>query len=195
MQGFGDLLVFGDIGISLFVGWVLSTRLATMGFSQEGRSWWILKAAPVGPTRLLTAKFIVAYLPVAVLGGAFLVVLSIVRGAALGDVVFGVLVVALCYAALTGVGLAFGVLGANFAWDDPRRMVRGTAGCLSSIASIAALGICLLLFVGPVFGAGLLGLPPAAGKVVGLAFGAAACAVCALGPPALVRDRVLRLGE
>ena len=194
MQGFRDLLVFGDIGISLFVGWVLSTRLATISFSQEGRSWWILKTAPIGPPRLLTAKFIVAYLPVAVLGGAFLVILSVVRGVALGDVVFGLLVVALCYAALTGVGLAFGVMGANFAWDDPRRMVRGTAGCLSSIASIAALGICLVLFVAPVFGAGLLGLPPAAGKVAGLALGTAACAACALVPPALVQNRVPRLG-
>jgi ABC-2 type transport system permease protein len=195
MQGFRDLLVFGDIGISLFVGWVLSTRLATMGFSQEGRSWWILKTAPVGPRRLLTAKYIVAYLPVAVLGGGFLIVLSIVRSVALGDVVFGLLVVALCYAAMTGVNLAFGVLGANFQWEDPRRMVRGTAGCLSTIASVAALGICLAFFVGPVFAAPLLGLPALAGKVVGLALGTAACAACALVPPALVQNRVPRLGE
>ena len=195
MQGFRDLLVFGDIGISLFVGWVLSTRLATMGFSQEGRSWWILKTAPIGPPRLLTAKYVVAYLPVAVLGGVFLIVLSIVRSVALGDVVFGLLVVALCYAAITGVNLAFGVLGANFLWEDPRRMVRGTAGCLSTIASVAALGICLAFFVGPVFAAPLLGLPPAAGRVAGLALGTAACAASALVPLALVQSRVPRLGE
>jgi ABC-2 type transport system permease protein len=195
MQGFRDLLVFGDIGISLFVGWVLSSRLATMGFSQEGRSWWILKTAPIGPTRLLTAKYIVAYLPVAVLGGGFLIVLSIVRSVALGDVVFGLLVVALCYAAMTGVNLAFGVLGANFQWEDPRRMVRGTAGCLSTIASVAVLGNCLVFFVAPVFAAPLLGLPALVGKVVGLALGTAACAACALVPPALVQNRVPRLGE
>jgi ABC-2 type transport system permease protein len=195
MQGFGDLLVFGNIGISLFVGWVLSTRLATMGFSQEGRSWWILKTAPIGPRRLLTAKFIVAYLPVAVLGGAFLIVLSIVRSVAAGDVVFGLLVVALCYAAMTGVNLAFGVLGANFEWQDPRRMVRGTAGCLSTIASVVVLGLCLGLFVGPVFGATLFGLPESLGKLVGLLLGAGACAACAVVPPGLVQDRVPRLGE
>ena len=195
MQGFRDLLVLGDIGISLFVGWVLSSRLATMAFSQEGRSWWILKTAPIAPRRLLTAKYIVAYLPVAVLGGVFLLVLSIARSVVLGDVIYSLLVVALCYGAMTGVNLAFGVLGANFAWEDPRRMVRGTAGCLSTIASIAALGICLVLFVGPVVGAAWLGLPAPAGKLVGLVLGAAACAACALIPPALVQDRVPRLGE
>src|SRR3989304_5440557 len=102
------------------------------------------------------------------------------RGAQLGDPedgadraagVSGLRVLPLGYAAMAGVNLAFGVLGVNFEWQDPRRMVRGTVGCLSPIASIAALGICLVFFVGPVFGAPLLGLPAAAGRVVGLALG------------------------
>jgi ABC-2 type transport system permease protein len=195
MQGFRELLVFGDIGVSLFVGWVLSTRLAMMGFSQEGRSWWILKSAPIGPTRLLTAKYLVAYLPVAALGAAFLIVLSIVRSVGFGDVIFGLMVVGLCYAAMTGVNLAFGVVGANFEWEDPRRMVRGSAGCLGTLASVIALGVCLAFFVGPVLGVEWLGLPAAVGKLAGLALGGAACAAGALIPPALVRERVPRLGE
>jgi ABC-2 type transport system permease protein len=195
MEGFRDVLVFGDIAISLFVGWVLSTRLATMGFSQEGRSWWILKTAPVAPARLLAAKYIVAYLPVAILGWAFLLVLSIARGIGAADVVFGFVAVGLCYAAVTGVNLAFGVLGANFDWQDPRRMVRGTAGCLGSLASVVALGLCLVFFLGPAFGAAMIGLPAWIGRVVGLVLGAAACLACALVPPALVQDRVPRLGE
>ena len=195
MQGFRDLPAFGDIAISLFVGWVLSTRLATTAFSHEGRSWWVLKTAPLTPVRLLSAKYIVAYLPVAVLGTAFLVVVSAVRLVAVGDVIFGLLVVGLCYAALTGVNLAFGVVGANFAWDDPRRMVRGTAGCLSTLAGLLALGACLACFFGPVFGAGLLGLPGAVGKGVGLLLGAAVCIATALIPLVLVESRVPRLGE
>lgn len=195
MRGFRELLVFGDIGIALFVGWVLSTRLATTSFSQEGRSWWILKTAPIGPARLLTAKYAVAYLPVAFLGAAFLVILSIVRSVGFPDLVFGLLVVSLCFAALTGMGLAFGVIGANFEWEDPRRMVRGTVGCLGSLASIAALGLCLALFVGPVLVAPVIGVPAAVGKVVGLALGAVACLACAFVPPSLVRNRVSRLGE
>ena len=195
MQGFRELLVFGDIAISLFVGWMLSTRLATMAFSQEGKSWWILKSSPSGPRRLLAAKYLIAYLPGAVLGAGFVVIISILRLAPVANVLFSLVVVVLCYGAITGVNLAFGVLGANFEWDDPRRMVRGSAGCLASLASLAALMICLGLFVGPVLGAALLGLPSAAGKLVGIGFGALACAACALGPPALVQSRVPMLGE
>jgi len=195
MQGFRELLVFGDIAISLFVGWMLSTRLATMAFSQEGKSWWILKSSPSGPVRLLAAKYLVACLPGAVLGSAFVVGISILRGTSLGDVLFSLVVVALCYAAITGVNLAFGVVGANFEWDDPRRMVRGAAGCLSALASMLALGLCLVLFVGPVLGAGLLGLPPAAGQLAGILLGALACAACAVLPLVAVQNRVPLLGE
>lgn len=194
MQGFRDLLVFGDIGISLFVGWMVSTRLATMSFSQEGRSWWVIKTAPIAPGRLLAAKFIVAYLPVAALGAAFMLVLSVARSVSVGDGLFGLLVVALCYAAITGIGLAFGVVGVNFDWRDAR-MARGTVGCLSPLVNFAALGLCLVLFVAPVFAAGMIGLPPAAGKLLGLILGAAASAAFAVVPLILVKDRVPRMGE
>ena len=195
LQGFRELLVFGDIGIALFVGWMLSTRLATMAFSQEGKSWWILKSSPSAAPRLLLAKYLVAYLPGAVLGAAFIVIISLLRLAPIADALFSLVVVVLCYGAITGVNLAFGVVGANFEWDDPRRMVHGAAGCLSALASAVALGICMALFVGPVFGAMLLGLPSLAGKLVGIGLGALACAVCAVGPLALVQSRVPLLGE
>jgi ABC-2 type transport system permease protein len=195
MQGFRQLLVFADIGISLFVGWVLSTRLGTMGFSQEGRSYWILKTAPIPPRRLLTAKYAVAYLPVVALGVAFLLVLSAVRSVALGDVIFAVFVVAMCYVAITGVNLAYGVAGAVFDWEDPRRMVRGTSGCLSTFTSLAALGLCLAAFVVPVLLAALLGLPDAAGKLAGAVLGSVVCVATALVALHLVEGRVPRLAE
>ena len=195
LQGFRELLVFGDIGIALFVGWMLSTRLATMAFSQEGKSWWILKSSPSAAPRLLVAKYLVAYLPGAVLGAAFIVIISLLRLAPIADALFSLVVVVLCYGAITGVNLAFGVVGANFEWEDPRRMVHGAAGCLSALASAVALGICMALFVGPVFGAMLLGLPSLAGKLVGIGLGALACAACAVGPLALVQSRVPLLGE
>ena len=195
MQAFRGLLVFGDIGISLFVGWILSARLATMAFSQEGKSWWILKSSPSAPPRLLAAKYLVAYIPGAVLGAAFVILISVMRGSTFPDVIFSLLVVVLCYGAITGVNLAFGVLGANFEWDDPRRMVRGGAGCVAAMASALALGLCLGLFVGPVLVAGLIGLPAAVGMLAGLLLGAAACAACAALPLVGVQSRVPLLGE
>jgi hypothetical protein len=195
MQAFRDLLVFGDMAIALFVGWMLLGRLAMMGFSQEGRHYWLLKAAPVSAERLLLAKFLVALIPALALGWAFLLVLALGRGVALADAVFTLVAVGLCYAAVAGVNVAFGVAGAVFDWEDPRRMVRGASGCLSTIVSLLVLGLCLVFFVAPTLATAFLELPPALGKIAGLALGGLASAACAVVPLILVRQRVPRLAE
>lgn len=195
MEGFRGVLVFANIGISLFVGWILSSRLGATAFSHEGRSYWVLKTAPIGPGQLLLAKYTVAYVPVAVLGGTFVLVLSLLRGVPIADIAYGLMAVLLCYAAITGVNLAFGVIGAVFDWEDPRRMMRGSVGCLSPLVSMATVGVCLLLFAGPVLVAGMLGVSDFGGKLVGLALGGVASAACAVIPVYLVRDRVPKLDE
>ena len=195
LQGFDDLLIFGDMAIALFVGWMLLGRLAMMAFSQEGRYYWLLKAAPVSAGQVLGAKFSVAMIPATALGWMFLLALAVGRGVALGDALFSFVVVGLCYAAVTGVNLAIGVVGAVFDWEDPRRMIRGASGCLSTIATMLALGPCLAFFLAPAFAAAFFDLPPAVGKIAGLALGGLASAAFALVPLMLVRGRVPRLAE
>ncbi len=195
MTSFQSLLAYGNVGIALFVGWLLVMRLATMGFSHEGKFYWLLKSAPVKSAQLLSAKFAVAYLPGLALGWAFLAVLSFVQHASPATAVFTFLTVALCLAGVTGVNLAFGVTGAVFNWEDPRQMMRGSSGCLSSLSSAACLPVCLVFFAAPVFGATLLGLPEIIGQVVGLVLGGAVSLACALVPLVLVRKRIPVLGE
>jgi len=195
MEGFRDVLDYGDVAIAMFVGWMLLGRLAAIAFSQEGRSYWILKTAPVSAARLIAAKFASAFLPATALGWGFVLVLTVVRQTPIGHAVFSLVVVAACFAAATGVNLAFGIAGAVFEWEDPRQMQRGAAGCLSFIASTAGVGVCVLLFFGPVIGAALLGLSAPAGQLAGVALGGAASVACALIPLRVVRRRVERLGE
>ncbi len=128
---------YGDIAISLFVGWILVMRLAGMGFSQEGKSYWMLKSAPLTPGQLLTAKFLVAWIPSVLIGWLFVIVMAILQPAKLASLPFALLVVALCFAGMTGINLAFGVTGAKFDWVDPRKMQSGSAGCLGSLLSTA----------------------------------------------------------
>jgi ABC-2 type transport system permease protein len=195
MQTLKSMLVYGNVGISLFVGWSLMSRLAMMSFSQEGKHYWLLKTAPVSANRLLAAKFMVAYLPTLALGWGFLLAISLVQGASLASLLFGMPVVALCIAGGVGISLAFGVTGVNLEWDDPRQMVRGTTGCIGLVVSAGGMLVFLALFFGPPIGFVLLGWPETAGQLIGLALGGAAGLACAVLPPWLVRDRVPRIGE
>jgi ABC-2 type transport system permease protein len=195
MQAMQNVLVYGNVAISLFVGWMLLSRLAMMGFSQEGKSYWLLKSAPVSADKLLAAKFLVAYLPTLVLGCGFLLAISLLQRASLGALLFGLSVVALCFAGAAGVNLAFGVVGVNLEWNDPRQMTRGTTGCLGMLASAGYMLVALTLFFVPPIGFALLGQSETAGQLTGLVLGGIVSLFCAIAPPRLVRDRVPRIGE
>lgn len=195
MDALNSLMVYGNVGISLFVGWSLLSRLATMAFSQEGKQYWILKSAPLSSRQLLSAKFLVAYLPTLALGVGFLIVISILQQIDLGTFAFSLSVVVITLLGLAGLSLTFGVLGANFNWEDPRRISQGSAGCFGALASMAFLVLGLGLFFGPSLLIGILRLPPALGQGIGLLIGGAFCLAAGFIPLWAVRHRVARLAE
>ncbi len=195
MDSFRMLLSYGNVLMALFVGWMVLSRLAGMGFSQEGRNYWVLKASPVRPGQLLAAKFVVAYLPAAGMGLVFLLVISFVQGFSAGQFLYSLIVMLMCQAGAAGMLLAFGALGANFNWDDPRKMNAGSMGCLGQIVTMFYLPVAFAAFVLPLGLVGLLGLPTAYGYLAGLLFGLAVAAVSAYIPLWLVQRKVERLGE
>lgn len=195
MEAMQSALSYGGMAIALFIGWSLLGRLAGMGFSQEGRSYWLLKSAPLRPADLLTAKFLVAYLPAAALGWGFLLILSVLQRSGIGTTAFELAVVALCLAGATGINLAFGVVGARMDWEDPRQMIRGSIGLLSTLASLVYVPISLALFLGPGFLTAFLALPAWVGGAAGLALGGAVSLTCAIAVPRGVRHRIPALGE
>ena len=186
---------YGNIGMALFVGWMLLSRLSGMAFSAEGKNYWMLKASPVNPTHLLVAKFLVAYLPTLALGVIFMVAVSIVQKASLVIFLYGLLATALCQAGMDGILLAFSVAGANFTWTDPRRMNAGATGCLGQAMTAVFLPISFGMFIGPLLLVSLFQWPQFIGYLAGGIAGTAVSLTCALLPPYLVRRRVERLDE
>jgi ABC-2 type transport system permease protein len=195
MASLRAVLTYGNVAISLFVGWSLLSRLAMMGFSQEGKNYWLLKSAPVGTGQLLTAKFLVAYLPSLALGWVFLIVISLVQRASLSVFIYGFPVVAFCIAGTAGINLAFGVAGVNLEWEDPRHMSMGITGCLGALLSFLYMLISFGLFFIPPIGFITLNLPEVVGQLIGLSLGGVVGLVCAILPLWLVRNRVPRIGE
>ncbi len=196
MNSFRVVLAYSSVGMSLFVGWMLLTRLAGMGFSHEGRNFWILKASPVRIWHLLASKFLVAYLPTLGLGFLFLSVISILQRLSIVEFAYSLVAIVMCLAGMTGVLLSFGVVGANFTWEDPRRMSSGTmgmTGCLGQILTIIYLPISFGLFIAPLGIIQFLQLPLAYGYLAGLILGCAFAGGFAIVPLWLVRKRVEQL--
>jgi ABC-2 type transport system permease protein len=196
-----NVAIYINVGLSLFVGWMLLGRLAGMGFSQEGRSYWLIKTAPLNAGLLIGAKFLAAYLPALTLSWLYLLAITLIQQPGLSIFFYALAVVALCLAGNAGISLAFGIAGANLNWEDPRQMQRAAGSCLGALATTIYLPASLLLFFGPpialpvLFGLAGIALPQVAGQAVGLALGGGVSLACAAVPLWLVRQRVERLGE
>ncbi|MBN1438504.1 MAG: hypothetical protein JW929_03765 [Anaerolineales bacterium] len=195
MQLIETAMYYGNAAIALFVGWSLISRLGMMGFSQEGRNYWMLKTAPVGAAVLLGAKFLVAYLPGLVLGVLTMAVITLVRGGSIPLLLFGLAVVALADTGAAGINVAFGVTGANLTWEDPRRMNAGWSGCFGMLFSFLYLGIVAALYFGPPLLLSAFGLPDLVGYAAGILLGGAFSLGCTVIPLRLVAGRVARIGN
>jgi len=181
--------------IGLFVGWAFIARLALVAFSMEGRSYWILKTAPVSAGKQLVAKFLMAYLPTLVLSWIYLLGIALLQKDPLTTILYGLPSIALILAGLCGINLAFGVRGVNLTWTDPRKMENGVAGVLGTIISIIYQLVTLVLFFGPPLGFPLLGLSEGSGMLVGLLAGGTVALLCTFLPLKLVKARVSTIGE
>lgn len=195
MESFRALLVYGNVGMSLFVGWMLLGQLSGTAISREGKNYWLLKASPLRPAHLLAAKFIVAYIPALALGWFFLIGISILQGISLIGFFYGLLVVAMCLAGMNGILLSFGSLNPNFAWEDPRKMNSGNMGCLGSILAGLFLPLSFGLFIGPLWIVSAFQFPMIYGYLAGLVLGISICVACAWLPLKMVEGRVAKLGE
>ncbi len=189
--GFG----YADIGIAIFVGWILVMALAGRGFSQEGKSFWMLKSSPLNAGQMLIAKFMVAWIPPVLIGWIFLLAFAVLQPLKLPNLPFSMIAVGLCFAGATSISEAFGVAGARFDWTDPRKMQGGLIGCFSSLACFVYMGLSIVFLVGPALALPALGLPVYSGQLAGLFLGGAVCLAAAIVPLVMVRSRVDRLNE
>jgi ABC-2 type transport system permease protein len=195
MDSLRFLLTYSSVGMSLFVGWMLLSRLAGMAFSSEGKNYWILKSSPLRASHLLIAKFLIAYVPAIILGLVFLMAIALVQKMPFPAFLFNFLAMSMCLAGMNGILLAFGTAGAKFNWEDPRKMNAGTLGCLGQILTAIFVPISFGIFIGPMFLVSVLGWPQFYGYLVGGIVGSAVAGLFAILPPRLVRNRVERLGE
>ena len=195
MESFRVVLAYGNVGIALFVGWILLNRLAGMAFSQEGKNYWILKASPLCAADLLSAKFLVSYLPALALGGVFLVVISLAQGISALGFLYSLLAVALSMAGMNGIMIGFGAAGANLNWDDPRKMNAGSLGCLGQVITMLALPLLFGLFIAPLGLAVAFRISQVYGYLIGAFLGSGASLACAILPLKLVEKKVRHLDE
>ncbi len=143
--------VFAAAGIFLLAMFTFS-RVATTAISMEGKSYWLLKSAPLSGRELLFGKFITAWIPFAILSTLMLIGVALWRGFTLFGALYGWFGIMLLGAGTLAVDIGMAVPWANLTWDDPRRMSSGWGALIalivSALMSIAAgASLCLPLLI------------------------------------------------
>lgn len=194
IEGFGERLGPGapdPAGVTLAAGILTATllvfsRVAQTGISMEGRSWWILKAAPITPFELLRGKFLAAMAPFAILSTLLLAIAAAWRGFGPLGTLYGWFGIETLGAAMLALAVGTGVPWAKLDWDDPRKMSSGWGGLIGLAGSavtglLGGLCLCLPLLAGA-FRPALLAVAWVVGPLGALAVSAAAAwAAFALG--------------
>jgi ABC-2 type transport system permease protein len=192
-----NLEVYTVTLLAIFVGWILMLNLATLAFTREGRSYWLLKSAPIRPVHLLAGKFLISYLPALLFCLGYLVLAFFIRGIQWSFLPFSGTIVALSAAGSTGIGLAFGIAGAKLDWDNSaRQRLRGASGCIVVIAIAGFLLVDLGLFLlPPIIWQIFMGSTPLFIYLLGLLLGGIAAGLGIILPLRFVLPRLAQIGE
>jgi ABC-2 type transport system permease protein len=184
-----QLQELAGVGIAFFICLSISGALTGTGISREGKSFWLLKLAPVSPMRLLLGKLALAFLPFPLIGTLFLGVLGVVRGIAPLLLLQQWALLLLCGLGCAAFGMGLGALFPRLDWENPSQQTTWQTGCLGALFY----PLFLLLVFGLVAGAGILG-ELAGGSAAGLGISLAGWAL-AIGLTAAVVWLSLLLGS
>jgi ABC-2 type transport system permease protein len=186
--------IYLSLGLPMFFGWSFILNLTINAFSREGKNYWMLKTAPLTAGRLMLAKFIASYIP-------SLFFQWLLFGLILGlswpgpqNAIYALLAASLYIAGLIGINLAFGAAGARLDWEDPRRMNRGTTGCVGSLAGLVFVVGAWALFFLPAAVIPVFGGPAWLGQIIGLMFGGGVSLAFAFLAPRFALPKVEKIG-
>ncbi len=182
-----DQLSQGAVGVFLAAGILVAVlfvfgRVAETSVSIEGKSWWLMKAAPISPWEVLLGKFVAAAIPYVIVSLVFMVAAEIWRGFDPVWFAYGLFGVEMLGVGLLAVAVGLSVPWAKLDWDDPRRMLPWQTAILTMVAwmviGLLAGGLLCLPFFVDLFNPGVVGVLMPMGALLstmlmgGVAYGA-----------------------
>jgi ABC-2 type transport system permease protein len=134
------LVALFNIGATSFVLSILSTRFIYPMLSLEGKQHWVIGLAPIGRTRLVWVKYLLAWfssmgitVPLILLSCAVLRTDAFTTAVSLATII-------IMSMGLNSLAVGLGALMPNFAEDNPSRIANGLGGTLNVILSLIYIG-------------------------------------------------------
>jgi ABC-2 type transport system permease protein len=145
------LVSFLNLALTGFILAAVALRFAYPAVSQEGKSYWILRSAPMDPRAYLRAKLTLFLPPLLLLALLLVWASNLLLAVDRTFMLFSLVTVAAMTVALTCLGLGLGAALPNFQHENPAQIAFSGGGLLYMILSLLYIGGVLVLEARPVF--------------------------------------------
>jgi ABC-2 type transport system permease protein len=145
-----NILAFLNMGLAGFVLSAVSVRFVYPSISVEGGAFWILKSSPVTIGRLLWGKFIIAVIPMIILGETLIILTNYFLHVSLFMMILSSVTMFFAVFGIIAMGIGFGAIYPRFKYENISQVSTGFGGLLYMISSILFMAVIILLEAGPV---------------------------------------------
>jgi len=145
-----DVAAFCNLGLAAFVTTAVSVRFVYPMVSLEGRSWWILRSAPISIPELWWSKFCIGYVPLLVLGEVLVAATNYFLDVGHGLTVVFALTLLPMIAAIVSLGLAFGAAYPRLDTQNAAQIATGFGAILYMVVCLGVITVVCALEAWPV---------------------------------------------
>lgn len=145
-----DIAALCNLGLAAFVTTAVAVRFVYPMVSLEGRSWWILKSAPVALERIWWSKFWIGFVPLSFFGLVLVGITNHLLG--VPGTLTAVFVATLLpmIAAIVAMGLAFGAVYPRLDTQNAAHIATGFGAIVYMVASLGFIAVVVALEAWPV---------------------------------------------
>jgi ABC-2 type transport system permease protein len=146
-----NIVSFFNLALAGFVIAAIAVRFVFPAISLEGKTFWVVKSAPVPLRRLWWSKFWVALLPLLFLGELLVSVTNHFLGVSTFMMVLSAVTLFFLTFGIVALGMAVGVAYPNFTAEHSAKIAAGFGGVLYMVLCIGFIGLVAVLEAWPVY--------------------------------------------
>jgi ABC-2 type transport system permease protein len=146
-----NIISFFNLALAGFVIAAIAVRFVFPAISLEGKTFWVLKSAPVQLRRLWWSKFWVGLLPLLLLGELLVSVTNYFLNVSPFMMVLSAVTLFFLSFGLVALGMAVGVAYPNFTAEHSAKIAASFGGVLYMVLSVLFIGVVAVLEAWPVY--------------------------------------------
>jgi ABC-2 type transport system permease protein len=145
-----NLLSFLNMGLAGFVVSAVAVRFVFPAVSIEGKSFWLIRSAPISIRKLLWAKFWMYLVPLLVLSETLIVLSNRFLNVSGFMMALSAVTIVFLTAGIVGLGIGLGAAYPRFSVENAAKIATGYGAILYMVLAMGFIALCVFLEAWPV---------------------------------------------